>query len=339
MISVVTVSRNDDHGGNITERTQRHIDCLYDQANTFGYPVEYIMVEWNPPADRPPITDAIDFHHETEYWKPRIITVPREIHATFEHSDKLPLYQMIGKNVGIRRATGDWILATNIDILLSDEMFAFIHSGILQKRQYLRADRLDVPCDVPNGSRLAMLTYCEQNVIRRNGYHAVHDLTMPFPQRVFYRAYHALKYMTARELFGLPGVHTMASGDFSLLHKDDWTALHGYPEWHVFSPHIDSIFLYQAWYSGIRQHIVGYPIYHIEHSYGMVPGEDKRLFNDIAKRGIPVLPMSIVIDIAREMRSGGAIQDLFWHHGGYWICKENIDHWGLETEHLPEVTP
>ena len=36
----------------------------------------------------------------------RIIQVPAELHRTLKHAEALPLFQMIAKNVGIRRAHG-----------------------------------------------------------------------------------------------------------------------------------------------------------------------------------------------------------------------------------------
>jgi hypothetical protein len=65
----------------------------------------------------------------------RFIQVPPEIHRKFRHADHLPLYQMIAKNVGIRRARGRFILVTNIDILFSDELVSFLAKGLLDRRQ------------------------------------------------------------------------------------------------------------------------------------------------------------------------------------------------------------
>ena len=56
----------------------------------------------------------------------RFIEVPPEMHARYDHGKALPLYQMIAKNVGIRRARGRFVLATNIDILISSELAAFM---------------------------------------------------------------------------------------------------------------------------------------------------------------------------------------------------------------------
>ena len=77
------------------------------------------------------------------------IEVPPELHARQKHADILPLYQMIAKNVGIRRARGSFILATNIDILFSDEFFQWLREGALRPGKMYRLDRYDVASDVP----------------------------------------------------------------------------------------------------------------------------------------------------------------------------------------------
>ena len=68
----------------------------------------------NPPADKPPLVEALQWPADLGPCVVRVITVPHEIHARMAHSDALPLFQMIAKNVGIRRARGKFVLATNI---------------------------------------------------------------------------------------------------------------------------------------------------------------------------------------------------------------------------------
>src|SRR5213075_422580 len=45
-------------------------------------------------------------------------------------------------------------------------------------------------------------------------------------------------------------LHTTACGDFTMLSREQWHRLHGYPEFEAFSFHIDSLFCYMAHYSG-----------------------------------------------------------------------------------------
>ena len=75
---------------------------------------------------------------------------------------------------------------------------------------------------------------------------------------------------------GIPRLHYNACGDFTLMAKEDWDAMRGYPELEIFSLHIDSLFLMSAYDSGFRERELKPPqeIYHIEHSIGtgITPG-------------------------------------------------------------------
>jgi hypothetical protein len=93
-----------------------------EQCKRFNLRSELILIEWNPPADRAPLREALPWPSESGPCTIRVITVPAAMHDRFEHASKLPLYQMIAKNVGLRRARGRFALATNIDLLFSDEL-------------------------------------------------------------------------------------------------------------------------------------------------------------------------------------------------------------------------
>jgi hypothetical protein len=169
LLSVVATSRNDDHGGNLTARMQLFVDGLADQAERFGTPIELVLVEWNPPANRRPLPATLRWPG-TDQFEPRVVTVPREIHQSLPNADRLPLFQMIGKNVGIRRSRADFILATNIDILLSDELFAFLPKGLKPNAMY-RADRRDVKADL---ERLPLPTPAECRALPALRQHGLH---------------------------------------------------------------------------------------------------------------------------------------------------------------------
>lgn len=49
-LSIVTVSRNDNHGGDMLKRMQIFVNALIFQCNKFKLPCELVMVEWNPIA-------------------------------------------------------------------------------------------------------------------------------------------------------------------------------------------------------------------------------------------------------------------------------------------------
>ena len=122
-LSVVAVSRNDNHGGRLSYRMQKFVDGFIAQCKRHHLNAELILVEWNPPEERPFLHQALKFPKDLGPCSIRIVQVPPELHKKYKHSESLPLFQMIGKNVGIRRAKGQFVLATNIDILFSDPLF------------------------------------------------------------------------------------------------------------------------------------------------------------------------------------------------------------------------
>src|SRR5579864_5925401 len=105
-LSVVATSRNDGHGGHLNERMQWFIDGLAFQADAFGAEVELVLVEWNPPTSAEPLADALRWPTAGSKLTAFVVTVPPEVHQQFAGADRLQLFQMIAKNVGIRRAAG-----------------------------------------------------------------------------------------------------------------------------------------------------------------------------------------------------------------------------------------
>ena len=121
--------------------------ALIAQCRKHELKAELILVEWNPPPGRPGLDEVLNWPQDLGPVTVRIVTVPPDVHAQFPHAEKLPLFQMIGKNVGIRRARGRYVLATNIDILLDDETVIYLRDR-LTPGTVLRVDRYDVPGDL-----------------------------------------------------------------------------------------------------------------------------------------------------------------------------------------------
>ena len=140
-LSIVVTARNDDHGGNLLGRVQIFVNGWIAQARRYNLPSELIIVEWNPPADRQRLQEVLRWPEEFDPCDVRFIEVPAELHRRYQHASALPLYQMIAKNVGIRRARGQFVLATNIDILFSDELMAFLSEQRLDAGRMYRIDR------------------------------------------------------------------------------------------------------------------------------------------------------------------------------------------------------
>jgi hypothetical protein len=168
-LSLVVTARNDDHGGNLLGRMQAFVSGWIEQACRYQIPSELIIVEWNPPPGRPGLADALRWPDDLGPCEVRFVEVPPEIHARYDHGKALPLYQMIAKNVGIRRARGCFVLATNIDILVSSELAAFLGKQQLDGDRMYRIDRHDAMNEVPlDRSIEEQLEYCRTHLIRVN---------------------------------------------------------------------------------------------------------------------------------------------------------------------------
>ena len=334
LLSIVVTSRNDDHGGNLLRRMQLFVSGLLEQAGRYNFNAELVIVEWNPPTDQPRLAQALRWPDKTGPCSVRIIEVSPEIHRRFEHSGRLPLYQMIGKNVGIRRARGQFVLATNIDILFSNEMVRFFASGELMKGRLYRVDRHDVRSDIPDNAPIDLqLAYCRRNIIRINRRDGTQILNGGPTVRGVIKG--VLKHVrrVRRLIKGEASpLHTNACGDFTLMAREHWLAVRGYAEFHMYSFWLDSLLCYAAYYAGAKEIILRDPmrIYHIEHSpgSGWMPGSGGELLNRrLMAAGIPQLSAdqyaAWVKQMHREQRSI--------------IFNESEEAWGLANERLPET--
>ena len=349
-ISVVATSRNDEHGGNLLDRMQLFVSGLLSQCERHDLNAELILVEWNPPPDRPRLAEALSWPARPGPCCVRIIEVPPEVHQRFKHADNLPLFQMIAKNAGIRRAQGRFVLATNIDILFSDELVRFWVSGRLEPGRLYRINRHDVTGNIPQDTPLEeQLDFCRRKTFRvclRDGtlnlktgdFHRIYD-KLSFVRG---RLYHLVAYLLPPRLKNLPLInnrfklcrdtvrlHTNASGDFTMMAKEDWSRLRGYPELEMFSFHLDSLLCYMAHHAGIREAVLRYPVFHIDHSAGWTPEveRDQSLNKRLSDAQIPRITNEQLDDWAVQMRREKKP-----------IIFNDVT-WGMAEENLPETIP
>jgi hypothetical protein len=156
---------------------QAFVNGWVGQSKRHGLSSELIFVEWNPPGDRPRLVDAMHWPENLGPCQVRILQVPPDLHRRYAHAEALPLYQMMAKNAGIRRARGRFVLATNIDIIFSDELVGFLAQRKLEPRRMYRIDRHDVMPEVPIDGIEEQLAYCRTHLIRINAREGTFNLT------------------------------------------------------------------------------------------------------------------------------------------------------------------
>jgi hypothetical protein len=285
-LSIVVAARNDNYGGDFLRRMQLFLSILATLSDRCGLRAELLIVEWNPPADRPPLRDSIDWPCNGNSLDVGIVTVPEQVHRALPNAGKMPMFEYIAKNVGIRRAKGEYILASNPDIVFSQELFQYLASHRLRGDAFYRVDRFDVNRTVPLALSVErQLRFCSTHafLIRRmEGDQPTSRLARIYrwlagnlprlqPQRVVRGLVRRGKRLAGfteppngDRQPPIPLVHTNASGDFLLMESGRWKALRGFPELPTHS-HIDSYMVYAAAVAGLQQVVLPYRVYHQEH--------------------------------------------------------------------------
>lgn len=279
-LSIVAATRNDNHGGDMLKRTTCFIQNIYHQAKKFNFPVELIIVEWNPPKDKPLLKDVLPLPTQEDLVQLRFIIVTNEIHQQFKNGDILPLHQMIAKNVGIRRATGEFILCTNIDILFSDECFSLFAKKDFKEFSFYRTQRCDVPKKIMDINDIEeQLKFAKNNILKKYGLRGdykyiyfLHDFFFGFPNLLYFfdRIIGPFLSLFYRKTKNVNFVNSDACGDFTLMSKKDWLRIEGYYELEMFPLHVDSMALIAAYAIGMKQFTFSTkaPVYHIYHENG-----------------------------------------------------------------------
>jgi len=325
-VSVVMPGRNDGHGGDFLRRLRVSLDTIDKLAGRTDTTTEVILVEWNPPGDRPGLAEVLE-PPTCEQCEIRILSVSEDHHERFPNSERTPLFQEIAKNVGVRRATGQSVLATNADTVVNEEMMRFIGSSEVASGAFYRASRHDVNAEIPlEASVDERLEFCRRNVAE------IRAMNGPIPQefRAKIRDFlgNVSRYRAEAEARVRPGVvadprsfehlHTFAAGDFLLMTSDGWETVRGFPEygWHLY---VDSYACAIAVAEGLRQGIVRPPprIYHQMHDRS---GSSNRYS---ASRERYVSEASELI----SSRDEAMVRDV-----------ANDESWGLGGEELPEAT-
>ncbi len=266
-LSIVVASRHDDYDANILHRMQVFAKGLAEQCKRFNLDAELIIVEWNPPTDRKRLHEVLDWPDDLGPLTVRFIEVPAEIHNSIGNSDKLPFFQMIAKNVGIRRAKGKFVLATNIDILFSNKLMQFLASGRLDENCFYRIDRHDVGSKIlPECKDInKQLEFCRNNIVRVHGLYGTKKISEMESDHFIYDS-------KDKKL------HTNGCGDFTLMSRTNWHLFRAYPELRKWSIYVDGLLLHMAYVSGLHQVILPEPmrIYHIEHDMSWAVSDEAK---------------------------------------------------------------
>jgi hypothetical protein len=291
-VSFVFAVHDPEYGGGLLSRTQKHIGALIELANRYRLSTEIVVVEWNPRPDHAPFRESLRWPDNLGYVSLRFLEVPAELHRSLPNADRIPMFEYIAKNAGLRRARGRFLLATNPDLLYSAALVRWLARTSLSSSRFYRVDRSDLSEDIPTDLTLSgQLRFCREHVAQIHALFGSYVTHKPNPDlgRVLKEEYDSYLRETtcprpptntpdARLILPADGLHRNAAGDFFLMERRCWRKLRGYPELYTHS-HIDAILCWVASSAGLVQEVLPSRchLYHQVHhraSHGGFPQTD-----------------------------------------------------------------
>jgi hypothetical protein len=237
LLSIVLTGRNDDHGSDFRARFFRTIRFNAHQLTVRDIAHEFVFVEWAPLSDRPRLFDLIleaipELDRRTLRW---IVVDPR-YQSALSQNPRLPYLEFLAKNVGLRRASGELVLTTNCDVILSRHVLDVLERGAVSPRTVYRARRDDLKTEL-----------------------ATADIEWPLLEDQA-----SLEYITNPLK---PPLFAGAAGDFLLLDRQSYHDIRGFNEvYRVAKIAIDRNFLVKALSAGLQIVDIGGPVYHFNHA-------------------------------------------------------------------------
>ena len=110
--TAIITSRNDNYGGHLNERATY---CLNSMCDSFD---EVWYVDWNTPTGKPSLLYDILDDVDTQGKLHHIVVTPEVASALTDNDPNAQkCCEALARNLAIQRATGDWIVSSNIDII------------------------------------------------------------------------------------------------------------------------------------------------------------------------------------------------------------------------------
>lgn len=109
-LTAVCCGRNDNYGGHFLESAKYSLNSMLVSFD------EVIYVDWNTEDGKPIVTDAIELENRD---KLRVIEIrPALVKEIMGDKPAQVMCEVMARNVGIRRATGDIVVDTNCDVVV-----------------------------------------------------------------------------------------------------------------------------------------------------------------------------------------------------------------------------
>lgn len=246
-LSVVITSRNDNYGGNLMERATY---CLNSMIDTFD---EVWYVDWNSPVEVGSLLNAIKPNLQLRGNLNHIVVTPETAQALTNNDPHMQVCcEVLGRNLGIRRATGDIIVSSNIDIIAPNrrELFETIYG--LDKDTFYTISRRPTDWEQIKKFHGGELKFNEF-------YQLAEHLRTNSEER------HYKESVVQGEDYSIIN----CCGDFQLAHSHVWEKIRGFEEELIYSLYTDTNIQKKAVMHGFGLKALYSPaLFHINHGKG-----------------------------------------------------------------------
>lgn len=281
-LSIVIAVRNDNYGGDFNQRLYTALSWNTGLLEKYQVNTEIILVNWNPIIESPALLSQFTMPENRQHVRYRVIEVPHEFHLKYcdeKVRKRLPMYEFIAKNVGIERAHGQFVLCTNADILLSEQVVKQIAKKKLLLNVLYRCVRVDVKGGVEDCQKESEIRKRSTKFFLRTGAIST-DLKIPFGLKKFWCyskdfilriLYTIWITLTVRSNYEKERIfifkHPLnASGDFALIGKSSFQLKALYPENTYIATHTDSLHVLKCLEKKLKiQELNGF-VFHQEHT-------------------------------------------------------------------------
>jgi hypothetical protein len=245
-VSIVVTSRNDGYGGNLELRASYALNTMLQNYD------EVIYVDWNSPNEESLIKNL-----------PLMRTGRlRHIQLTKNDIEKInptllnyPIVEVLGRNIGIRRATSDWVVSSNIDIMPSK-----IDTKLLNQDFLYTVSRKNVPVEYFLNNKEFSIQFCVNN---SNNFDSVPKILNG-------------DWAGKKDPWSL----TACCGDFQLANKFLWNKMRGFEEAMVFRDFADTNLMKKGIIYGVGAELLDIDIFHLNHGGHEMSVNGQKLQND-----------------------------------------------------------
>ena len=243
-ISAVIVSRNDNYGGHLNERATY---CFNSAIDTYD---EVIYVDWNSPTHSLlyDIKNNINFKGNFKH-----IVITPEIASILTNNDPnaQKCCEVLGRNIGLRRATGDYLVSTNIDIIHPERNQLEKTITQLNPKTFYTIGR--------RGMNWDMIKEFHNGEIIFNQWKDLRDFYIKNSKESFH-----LKDLVSDE-FSL----IACCGDYQIASKEIWNKIRGFEEVLIYPLYADTNIHKKAIEHGFNIEALYNPaLFHIDHGRG-----------------------------------------------------------------------